>query len=120
MFWKKWRHFWDSLRLGTAIIAFVHGQYQRCLDKINPNKLGADYLLIAKLLETICIQQLHGDNAALVTLKVVEKNLADGTNFDSDTREQMHRYVRRQFYSEDPENVIGEIHQMVRALFPVR
>lgn len=120
MFWKKCRHFLDSLRLSAAINAFANRKYQKCLDRIKPNKLGADYLLIAKLLEVTCIQQLHGDNAALVTLKIVEKNLADGTNFDSDTREQMHRYVRRQFYSEDPENVIGEIHQMVRYLFPVR
>lgn len=110
----------DTVRLRTAINAFAHGQYQRCLDEINPNKLGVDYLLIAKLLEVTCIQQLHGDNAALITLKSVEKNIVDGNNFGSDTREQMHRYVRHQFYSEDQENVIGEVDQMVRYLFSAR
>ena len=110
----------DTLRLRAAIIAFANGQYQRCLDELVPDKLGADYLLIAKFLETICIHQLYGDNAALASLKIIEKILADGTNFDSDTREQLHRYIRHQFYLEEPENVIGEVHQMVRALFPVR
>ena len=120
MFWNKFRHFLDTLRLRAAINAFANGRYQICLDEIKLNKLGADYFLIAKLLETTCIQQLHGNNASLIALKVVEKILADGTNFDSDTREQMHRYVRRQFYSEEPENVIGKVHQMVRALFRVK